>query len=93
MFSTLYNGNFLIGYCSLWLMLCLTLLVLVDLLLFFESSYKSVFKLCRMAYFSFYVTGNFLVLGKAAAIAIGVWAPLLAGVVILALFKAGTLFF
>ena len=46
-----------------------------------------------MAYFSFYVTGNFLVFGKAAAIAIGVWAPLLAGVVILALFKAGTLFF
>ena len=74
-------------------MLCLTL-VLVDLLLFFESSYRSVFRLWRMAYFSFYVTGNFLVLGKAAAaIAIGVWAPLLAGVVILALFKAGTLFF
>ena len=76
-------------------MFCLTLLVLVDLLLFFDSSYKSVLRLCRKAYLSFYVTGFFLVIGKdaleAPAIAIGVWAPLLAGVVIFALPKASSL--
>ena len=50
-------------------MFCFTL-ALVDLLLFFDSSYRSVLRLYRMACLSLFVTGFFLVIGKAA-----LWTP------------------